>query len=156
VDTQEEKGRKAIRGAFFGFFVDMFDIYLPVIVLAPAIKYFVAPELSDAQTSLITGAIFAATLIGRPIGALIFGHHADRLAQGVGVDAVGDAGRDLALEDLPHAAGELDDLEPALHLTQRVREHLAVLVGDQLGQLLGMAIDQFPEGEQDLRPLAHC
>ena len=64
--SREEKGRKAIKGAFFGFFVDMFDIYLPVIVLAPAIKYFVSPELSDAQTSLITGAIFAATLVGRP------------------------------------------------------------------------------------------
>ena len=81
MDTQEEKGRKAIRGAFFGFYVDMFDIYLPVIVLAPAIKYFVSPELSDAQTSLITGAIFAATLVGRPIGALIFGHHADKLGR---------------------------------------------------------------------------
>jgi MFS family permease len=80
VDTQE-KGRRAIRGGFFGFFVDMFDIYLPVVVLAPAIKYFVSPSLSDAQTSLITGAIFAATLIGRPIGALIFGHHADRLGR---------------------------------------------------------------------------
>jgi MFS family permease len=77
----EEKGRKAIKGAFFGFYVDMFDIYLPVIVLAPAINYFVAPELSDAQTALITGAIFAATLVGRPIGALIFGHHADRLGR---------------------------------------------------------------------------
>jgi MFS family permease len=79
--SHEEKGRKAIRGAFFGFFVDMFDIYLPVVVLAPAIKYFVSPQLSDAETSLITGAIFAATLVGRPIGALIFGHHADRLGR---------------------------------------------------------------------------
>jgi MFS family permease len=79
--SREETGRKAINGAFFGFFVDMFDIYLPVIVLAPAIKYFVAPQLSDAETSLITGAIFAATLVGRPIGALIFGHHADRLGR---------------------------------------------------------------------------
>lgn len=81
VQNREEKGRKAIKGAFFGFYVDMFDIYLPVIVLAPAINYFVSPELSDAQTSLITGAIFAATLIGRPIGALIFGHHADKLGR---------------------------------------------------------------------------
>ncbi len=81
LQSREEKGRKAIKGAFFGFYVDMFDIYLPVIVLAPAINYFVSPELSDAQTSLITGAIFAATLIGRPIGALIFGHHADKLGR---------------------------------------------------------------------------
>jgi MFS family permease len=79
--SREEKGRKAIKGAFFGFYVDMFDIYLPIIVLAPAIKYFVSPELSDSATSLVTGAIFAATLIGRPIGALIFGHFADRIGR---------------------------------------------------------------------------
>jgi MFS family permease len=50
-------------------------------VLAPAIKYFVSPELSDSATSLVTGAIFASTLIGRPVGALIFGHYADRLGR---------------------------------------------------------------------------
>ena len=37
--THEEKARRAVRGAFFGFFVDMFDIYLPVVVLTPAIEY---------------------------------------------------------------------------------------------------------------------
>src|SRR5690349_5301380 len=77
----EEKARRAIRGAFFGFFVDMFDIYLPVVVLAPAIKYFVSPDLSNGATSLVTGAIFAATLVGRPVGALIFGHFADRIGR---------------------------------------------------------------------------
>jgi MFS family permease len=79
--AHEEKAQRAIRGAFFGFFVDMFDIYLPVVVLAPAIKYFVSPELSDGATSLVTGAIFASTLVGRPVGALIFGHYADRLGR---------------------------------------------------------------------------
>src|SRR4051812_39358842 len=59
----------------------MFDIYLPVVVLTPAIKYFVSPQLSDGATSLVTGAIFAATLVGRPVGALIFGHFADRLGR---------------------------------------------------------------------------
>jgi hypothetical protein len=41
---QEEldpRAKNAIRGAFLGFFVDMFDIYLPIVVLAPAIAYFV-------------------------------------------------------------------------------------------------------------------
>jgi MFS family permease len=79
--SREEKGRRAIRGAFLGFFVDMFDIYLPIVVLAPAIAYFVSPELSAAQTSLITGVIFAATLVGRPVGAFIFGHYADRIGR---------------------------------------------------------------------------
>jgi MFS family permease len=77
----EEKGRRAVRGAFFGFFVDMFDIYLPVVVLTPAIKYFVSPELSDGATALVTGMIFASTLVGRPVGAAIFGHYADRIGR---------------------------------------------------------------------------
>jgi MFS family permease len=79
--TQDDKAERAIKGAFFGFFVDMFDIYLPVVVLAPAIKYFVSPDLSDGATSLITGAIFASTLVGRPVGALVFGHYADRIGR---------------------------------------------------------------------------
>ena len=79
--SHEEKAARAVRGAWFGFFVDMFDIYLPVVVLAPAIKYFVSPELSAGATSLVTGAIFASTLVGRPVGALIFGHYADRLGR---------------------------------------------------------------------------
>jgi MFS family permease len=80
-DVRQDKATRAIRGAFFGFFVDMFDIYLPVVVLAPAIKYFVSPDLSAGATSLVTGAIFASTLVGRPVGALIFGHYADRLGR---------------------------------------------------------------------------
>ena len=50
-----------------------------------------------------------------------------------------DAGRDLvgvlALEQVRDAAGELHHLEAALHLARCVRKHLAVLVGDEAGQL---------------------
>jgi MFS family permease len=76
-----EKTRKAVRGGFFGFFVDMYDIYLPVVVLVPALTYFVHPDMSDSGKSLAAGAIFAATLVGRPVGALIFGHFADRIGR---------------------------------------------------------------------------
>jgi hypothetical protein len=38
----DPRAKNAIRGAFLGFFVDMFDIYLPIVVLAPAIAYFVS------------------------------------------------------------------------------------------------------------------
>ena len=42
------KGRKALRAAIGGFFVDMYDVYLPVIALAPAIAYFIPrPRLQD-------------------------------------------------------------------------------------------------------------
>ncbi|HEY7076207.1 MAG TPA: MFS transporter [Solirubrobacteraceae bacterium] len=79
--TDPEKTRKAVRGGFFGFFVDMYDIYLPVVVLVPALAYFVSPKMSDSGKSLAAGAIFAATLVGRPVGALIFGHFADRIGR---------------------------------------------------------------------------
>jgi hypothetical protein len=52
---QEEldpRAKNAIRGAFLGFFVDMFDIYLPIVVLAPAIAYFVSPELGSTATAV--------------------------------------------------------------------------------------------------------
>src|ERR671917_2411166 len=78
-ETLDPNAKSAIRGAWLGFFVDMFDIYLPVVVLAPALIYFVSPQL-DATTSAIVGAsIFAATLVGRPLGALIFGRFADSI-----------------------------------------------------------------------------
>ena len=81
---QEElnpRAKSAIRGAWFGFFVDMFDIYLPIVVLAPALVYFVAPEMGTVEKSIVSGSIFAATLIGRPIGSFIFGHFADTIGR---------------------------------------------------------------------------
>jgi MFS family permease len=75
--VRERNRKNAQRGAFLGFFVDMFDIYLPIIVLAPAIGYFVSPDLSPAAKAVVTGMIFAATLVGRPLGALLFGRYAD-------------------------------------------------------------------------------
>jgi MFS family permease len=75
------KTQKAVRGGFLGFFVDMYDIYLPVVVLVPALPYFVHPDMSEGGKALAAGFIFAATLIGRPVGALIFGHFADRIGR---------------------------------------------------------------------------
>jgi MFS family permease len=59
----------------------MFDVYLPVVVLAPAIAYFLSPEMSATSAAIIGGSIFAATLVGRPLGALIFGVYADRIGR---------------------------------------------------------------------------
>ncbi|MFF2650282.1 MFS transporter [Streptomyces sp. NPDC058045] len=75
------EARHAVRGAFFGFFVDNYDIYLPVIALAPALVYFVPKDLPASTTALITSWIFVATLIGRPIGSLVFGVIADTIGR---------------------------------------------------------------------------
>lgn len=72
-----QRSRAAARGAFLGFVVDNVDIYLPVVVLTPALAYFLPPDLDPATRGLVISWIFVATLIARPLGALIFGRLAD-------------------------------------------------------------------------------
>ena len=78
---RRKKGLIALRAATFGFFVDMYDIYLPIIALAPAIAYFTPDSLSSTGKSTLFYSIFAASLLGRPIGALIFGPLGDRIGR---------------------------------------------------------------------------
>jgi MFS family permease len=73
--------RRALIAGCAGFAVDFFDIYLPVLALAPVTKYFQPPGLSSSATTTIYFFIFAATLLGRPCGAIIFGHWADRIGR---------------------------------------------------------------------------
>lgn len=77
VDARDAKSRTAVRSAFSAYYVDMLDIYLPVLVLAPAIGYFISPNLNAAWTGVASATIFVGTLLGRPLGAGIFGHLAD-------------------------------------------------------------------------------
>jgi hypothetical protein len=46
--TFNPRAKNAIRGAYFGFLV---DIYLPIVLLAPATAYFVAPEMSTVENN---------------------------------------------------------------------------------------------------------
>lgn len=80
-ETLNPRARKAIWGAFAAFFVDGFDIYLPVFVLGPALIYFFSPEISESTTAVLVALTFVATLIGRPLGALIFGVLSDRIGR---------------------------------------------------------------------------
>ena len=73
--------RKAMIAGCVGFAVDFFDIYLPVLALAPVTRYFQPPGLSSTATTTIYFFIFAATLLGRPCGAVVFGHWADRIGR---------------------------------------------------------------------------
>ena len=73
--------RRAVRAAYLGFFVDMFEVYLPIAVLTPALAYFIPAGLSGATQATIFYGVFAVSLIGRPIGAVIFGHFGDRLGR---------------------------------------------------------------------------
>lgn len=80
-ETLSPEGRKAVLGAWLGFFVDMFDIYLPILALAPAEAYFSATDVSKSTAAIISAMIFASTLLGRPVGALLFGHLADKIGR---------------------------------------------------------------------------
>jgi MFS family permease len=72
------KRRSATVGAVFAEFVDMFDIYLPTVILAPALAYFQPGQMSPGMAGIFTSLIFATTLVGRPVGAALFGAVADR------------------------------------------------------------------------------
>ena len=76
-DTLTPAGRRAIKGAFFGFWVDFYDIYLPTVALTPAIIYFIPKGLPVQTAVTLNFLVFAVTLIGRPIGSFIFGHLGD-------------------------------------------------------------------------------
>ncbi|NLU71233.1 MHS family MFS transporter [Streptomyces sp. HNM0575] len=75
------KVRAAVRGGTLAYFVDQFDIYLPIVVLAPATVYFQSVNLSASTTAMLSSLVFASTLIGRPLGAVIFGHFADTVGR---------------------------------------------------------------------------
>ena len=79
------------------------------------------------------------------------GDDAERLAQRVAVDVGADVLGDLALQQVRDADGELDDLEPAGHLAERVVVGLAVLGRDQLGDLVGVLHQQELELVEDAR-----
>ena len=75
--------------------------------------------------------------------------HAQRLAHGIDVDAGARAPGVFALDRMRDAAGELDDLEAALHVALGVCDHLAMLAGQQLGQFVHTRLDQPLELEHD-------
>jgi MFS family permease len=77
----DRKRRSAIKGAFYSEFIDMFDIYLPVVVLAPVLGYFQPAHLDAATANILGSLVFITTLLGRPIGAFIFGLIADRIGR---------------------------------------------------------------------------
>jgi MFS family permease len=70
--------RRAVVGASFGFFVDMFDVYLPTVALVPAMSYFTPADMPSNARAVASALIFVSTLLGRPLGSAIFGWFADR------------------------------------------------------------------------------
>ncbi|WP_043844072.1 MFS transporter [Amycolatopsis taiwanensis] len=80
-EAMPPSAKRAARAAFLGFGVDYFDIYLPVVALAPAIHYFQPTSISPTLESTLFYVTFAVTLIGRPIGSAIFGSLSDKIGR---------------------------------------------------------------------------
>jgi MFS family permease len=80
-DPLEARRATAIKGAFFSELIDFFDIYLPVVVLAPVLAYFHPANISAAAQGILASLVFITTLLGRPVGALIFGVIADKIGR---------------------------------------------------------------------------
>jgi MFS family permease len=70
-------GKRAIAGAIIGWVVDFYDIYLPGGALTPALAFFMPESVPATVRATVLGVIVVVTLIGRPIGAFIFGHFGD-------------------------------------------------------------------------------
>jgi hypothetical protein len=81
------------------------------------------------------------------------GRDPERLADRVAVDLGGDVLGEVALEQVGDAGGDLDDLHAALDLAGRVGYDLAVLGGDDPGQLVAVALQQLQEPEHHPGPL---
>ena len=76
--TRMDPAAKAsLRSGMFAFYVDQFDIYLPVLVLASVGSHFQPAGVSPTTAAVLSAMVFASTLIGRPIGAMLFGDMAD-------------------------------------------------------------------------------
>jgi MFS family permease len=80
-ENVETVARRVILAGFIGFAVDFYDIYLPAMVLTPVITLFEPKGLSSTATTTIYYFTVAVTLLGRPCGAIIFGHWADKLGR---------------------------------------------------------------------------
>lgn len=65
--------KRTIRSAWLGMWLDLYDIYLPIIALTPAIIYFQSSDISVAEKVLLGNLVFVLTLIGRPFGSALFG-----------------------------------------------------------------------------------
>jgi hypothetical protein len=61
VAEPEITASSAVQAAYLGFFVDMFDVYLPIAVLAPALPYFTSGGVSAAARATIFYVVFAVT-----------------------------------------------------------------------------------------------
>ncbi|UUZ45467.1 hypothetical protein LP422_04895 [Janibacter limosus] len=70
-------GRAAVRAGVVGNYVDRVNIFLPVVALAPALTTLAGPHVGVTAGAVV----IVATLLGRPIGSMVFGRISDRVGR---------------------------------------------------------------------------
>lgn len=80
-ETYSVEAKRTIFAAFVSWFVDMYDVYAPIVALTPAMVYFLPGGLPDYIVVTVFYTTLAASLLGRPVGAFIFGHFSDRIGR---------------------------------------------------------------------------
>ena len=90
---------------------------------------------------------------GREVEGRDAGHHAERLPDRVHVDAARRLLRESTLEQVGHAARELDILDASCNLSLRIGQHLAVLRRDDRREVITVTVEQVAEAEQHGGPL---
>src|SRR6185437_10840412 len=76
------------------------------------------------------------------------GDDSERLAQRPVVHPARDLVGEVSLEELRNAAGEFHDVDRARHLALRIGKYLAVLRGDEGGDLVATAVQELEKPEQ--------
>ena len=99
-----------------------------------------------------TGYIHIGTMAGK-LNGRDAGDHAERLAVRPAVDVRPDIAAVLALQEMRDAAGEIDHVDAAGKLAERVFMRLAMLVGDRPCDVVGMTIEKLLEAEHGLDAL---
>ncbi len=99
------------------------------------------------QTSA-TGYIQSGTIAGK-LNGVMPDAHAERLADGVAVDAARDVGQDLAHQQGRDAAGEFHHFDAPAHVAARFDQGLAVFAGDALREFLEGVFEVHLETEEN-------
>lgn len=155
--------KKTLFAAWLGFVVDMYDVYLPIIVLAPAVIFFLPANMPIGQSTILTALIFVAALIGRPIGAILFGWVADKFGRrrGTLIAVSGFGVTTLVIAAMP---GYQHWGLWAVGILIGLRLLDGMFLGGQYTGATPMALEQAPKGKRGLfggiivsgYPLAYC
>jgi MFS family permease len=141
--------KRAVLSAWAGFAVDSYSIYIASSVLLPALVYFQG-DMSAETKSIFAGMTLAVTLLGRPLGGLIFGHFADRIGRRrIGAITIFGFGViSLLIACLPGA--ELIGAVPATTLLLALRFVEGIFLGGEYTAATPMALEYTPPHRRGL------